>query len=92
MDSGFRRPQGSGTVHRLYQIKGKRNIRAKEVELSWSSFNKGDCFILDLGEVRTRTESRGRCVTMSQHVIRSPPDNRVVDRVAGQHLREAESA
>lgn len=53
MESGFRRPQGGGTVHRLYQIKGKRNIRAKEVELSWSSFNKGDCFILDLGEVRT---------------------------------------
>lgn len=50
VESGFRRPQDSGTVHRLYQIKGKRNIRAKEVELSWSSFNKGDCFILDLGE------------------------------------------
>ncbi|KAK1889644.1 Macrophage-capping protein [Dissostichus eleginoides] len=51
VDSGFRRAQGSGTVQRLYQIKGKRNIRAREVELSWSSFNKGDCFILDLGEI-----------------------------------------
>ncbi|KAI4808135.1 hypothetical protein KUCAC02_000203 [Chaenocephalus aceratus] len=51
VDSGFRRTQGSGTVQRLYQIKGKRNIRAREVELSWSSFNKGDCFILDLGEI-----------------------------------------
>ncbi|CAB1351778.1 unnamed protein product [Coregonus sp. 'balchen'] len=51
VESGFRRPQGgSGPVYRLYQIKGKRNIRAKEVELSWQSFNKGDCFILDLGE------------------------------------------
>ncbi|KAA8579122.1 hypothetical protein FQN60_007242 [Etheostoma spectabile] len=50
VESGFRRPQGSAAVQRLYQIKGKRNIRAKEVELSWSSFNKGDCFILDLGE------------------------------------------
>ncbi|CAJ1086198.1 macrophage-capping protein [Xyrichtys novacula] len=50
VESGFRRPQGSGTIQRLYQVKGKRNIRAKEVELSWSSFNKGDCFILDLGE------------------------------------------
>lgn len=54
MESGFRKAQDSGTVHRLYQIKGKRNIRAKEVELSWSSFNRGDCFILDLGEVRMR--------------------------------------
>lgn len=51
MESGFRKTQDSGTVQRLYQIKGKRNIRAKEVELSWKSFNKGDCFILDLGEV-----------------------------------------
>lgn len=51
VDSGFRKTQGAGTVHRLYQIKGKRNIRAKEVDLSWGSFNKGDCFILDLGEV-----------------------------------------
>lgn len=50
VESGFRRTQDSGTVRRLYQIKGKRNIRAKEVELSWNSFNKGDCFILDLGE------------------------------------------
>ena len=51
VESGFRRAPGAGPVHRLYQIKGKRNIRAKEVELSWASFNKGDCFILDLGEV-----------------------------------------
>lgn len=55
VESGFRRTQGSGTVHRLYQIKGKRNIRAKEVEMSWCSFNKGDCFILDLGEVKEVT-------------------------------------
>uniref|UniRef100_A0A3B4C254 Macrophage-capping protein n=2 Tax=Pygocentrus nattereri TaxID=42514 RepID=A0A3B4C254_PYGNA len=51
VESGFRRPQsGSGPVQRLYHIKGKKNIRAKEVDLSWDSFNKGDCFILDLGE------------------------------------------
>ncbi|XP_048885798.1 capping protein (actin filament), gelsolin-like b isoform X4 [Brienomyrus brachyistius] len=51
VESGFRKNQSdSGLIHRLYQIKGKRNIRAKEVELSWDSFNKGDCFILDLGE------------------------------------------
>ncbi|XP_074517940.1 capping protein (actin filament), gelsolin-like b [Halichoeres trimaculatus] len=51
VESGFRKAKGSDTVQRLYQVKGKRNIRAKEVELSWSSFNKGDCFILDLGEI-----------------------------------------
>ncbi|XP_062858920.1 capping protein (actin filament), gelsolin-like b [Trichomycterus rosablanca] len=51
VESGFRKSQSSsGPVQRLYHIKGKKNIRAKEVDLSWSSFNKGDCFILDLGE------------------------------------------
>ncbi|XP_036428245.1 capping protein (actin filament), gelsolin-like b [Colossoma macropomum] len=51
VESGFRRPQsGSGPVQRLYHIKGKKNIRAKEVTLNWDSFNQGDCFILDLGE------------------------------------------
>ncbi|POI20370.1 hypothetical protein CIB84_015882, partial [Bambusicola thoracicus] len=39
-----------GPVHRLYQVKGRRNIRATERDLSWASFNSGDCFILDLGE------------------------------------------
>lgn len=60
VESGFRKTptQSSGTVQRLYQIKGKRNIRAKEVELSWSSFNKGDCFILDLGQVGTSRVAR----------------------------------
>lgn len=66
VESGFRRSQGSGTVHRLYQIKGRRNIRAKEVELSWSSFNKGDCFILDLGEVSTQSKSRQQTFRLAE--------------------------
>ncbi|XP_011484438.3 gelsolin [Oryzias latipes] len=37
-------------VKRLLQVKGRRAIRATEVEMSWSSFNKGDCFIVDLGK------------------------------------------
>ncbi|KAK3513395.1 hypothetical protein QTP70_014221 [Hemibagrus guttatus] len=37
-------------VKRLLHVKGRRVIRATEVNLSWSSFNKGDCFILDLGK------------------------------------------
>ncbi|KAM9462489.1 capping protein (actin filament), gelsolin-like b isoform 1-T1 [Clarias gariepinus] len=52
VESAFRKQTSSaGPVQRLYHIKGKKNIRAKEVELNWSSFNKGDCFILDLGEM-----------------------------------------
>lgn len=38
-------------VKRLLHIKGRRAIRATEVDMSWSSFNKGDCFIIDLGKV-----------------------------------------
>uniref|UniRef100_A0A3P8U7Q9 Scinderin like a n=1 Tax=Amphiprion percula TaxID=161767 RepID=A0A3P8U7Q9_AMPPE len=35
---------------RLLHVKGRRTVRATEVELSWSSFNRGDCFIIDLGK------------------------------------------
>lgn len=38
------------SVKRLLHIKGRRVIRATEVDLSWKSFNKGDCFIVDLGK------------------------------------------
>lgn len=54
MESAFTRTQANreqSSRHQLYQVKGKKNIRAVERELSWTSFNTGDCFILDLGEV-----------------------------------------
>ncbi|XP_077185065.1 advillin [Paroedura picta] len=38
-------------VKRLLHVKGKRNVRATEVEVSWDSFNVGDVFLLDLGRV-----------------------------------------
>ncbi|XP_031633073.1 gelsolin [Contarinia nasturtii] len=34
---------------RLFQVKGKRNVRVREVGLSVSNMNKGDCFILESG-------------------------------------------
>uniref|UniRef100_A0A3Q2E2W6 Scinderin like a n=2 Tax=Cyprinodon variegatus TaxID=28743 RepID=A0A3Q2E2W6_CYPVA len=37
-------------VKRLLHVKGRRMVRATEVNLSWDSFNKGDCFIIDLGK------------------------------------------
>ncbi|XP_066571633.1 scinderin [Amia ocellicauda] len=39
------------SAQRLLHIKGRRVVRATEVPLSWASFNRGDCFILDLGAV-----------------------------------------
>lgn len=38
-------------VQRVLQVKGRRTVRATEVPVSWDSFNQGDCFILDLGDV-----------------------------------------
>ncbi|MED6281345.1 hypothetical protein CHARACLAT_020368, partial [Characodon lateralis] len=37
-------------VKRLLHVKGRRTVRATEVSLSWASFNRGDCFIIDLGK------------------------------------------
>ncbi|MBN3313295.1 ADSV protein, partial [Atractosteus spatula] len=49
--SGFKHVvTNDANVKRLLHIKGRRIIRATEVGLSWGSFNKGDCFIIDLGK------------------------------------------
>ncbi|XP_037626684.1 scinderin like a [Sebastes umbrosus] len=47
--SGFSHVVKTNEKH-LLQVKGRRKIRATEVPFAWSSFNKGDCFIIDLGE------------------------------------------
>lgn len=52
MASGFQHVVTNDmSAKRLLHLKGRRAIRATEVELSWASFNKGDSFILDLGKV-----------------------------------------
>lgn len=38
------------TAQRLLHVKGRRVVRATQVPFSWSSFNTGDCFIVDLGK------------------------------------------
>ncbi|CAJ1071870.1 scinderin like b [Xyrichtys novacula] len=38
------------SAKRLLHVKGRRSIRAIEVDMTWRSFNKGDCFIVDLGK------------------------------------------
>ncbi|XP_028261392.1 advillin isoform X2 [Parambassis ranga] len=37
-------------VKRLLHVKGNKRVTAKEVEMSWSSFNLGDVFLLDIGK------------------------------------------
>ncbi|XP_049588785.1 advillin [Syngnathus scovelli] len=38
-------------VQRLLHVKGRKRVVAKEVVLSWKSFNLGDVFLLDIGKV-----------------------------------------
>ncbi|XP_064410536.1 villin-1 isoform X2 [Latimeria chalumnae] len=50
--SGFRHVETNMyNIRRLLHVKGRKNISATEVDLSWNSFNKGDVFLLDLGKV-----------------------------------------
>ncbi|XP_024086228.1 gelsolin, cytoplasmic [Cimex lectularius] len=35
---------------KLYQVKGKKNVRVRQVQVGVQSMNKGDCFILDSGK------------------------------------------
>ncbi|NXC01435.1 CAPG protein, partial [Orthonyx spaldingii] len=51
--SAFKRGRpdpGAGPAPKLYQVKGKRKIRASQRDPTWASFNTGDCFLLDLGQ------------------------------------------
>jgi gelsolin len=48
--SGFKATEiNAAGEKRLFQVKGKKNIRVRQVDLAISSMNKGDCFILDVG-------------------------------------------
>lgn len=48
--SGFKQTEiNAGGEKRLFQVKGKKNIRVRQVDLTIGSMNKGDCFILDAG-------------------------------------------
>ncbi|XP_072927458.1 advillin isoform X2 [Hemitrygon akajei] len=38
-------------VRRLLHVKGKRNVTATEVKMSWESYSLGDVFLLDVGKV-----------------------------------------
>jgi len=47
--SGFKHVDPNKFETRLLHLKGKRNVRVRQVELSCKSLNMGDVFILDLG-------------------------------------------
>lgn len=81
MASGFQHVVTNDmNVKRLLHIKGRRAIRAAEVNMAWASFNRGDCFIIDLGKVRgtslvacgdlKRTEERTHSLTSLQITLK----------------------
>ena len=38
-------------IQRLLWVRGRQQVRADEVPFEWSSLNKSDCFIIDMGNV-----------------------------------------
>ncbi|KAI4888023.1 hypothetical protein NFI96_034695, partial [Prochilodus magdalenae] len=49
--SGFKHIESNTyNILRLLHVKGKKNVTATEVEVSWKSFNTGDVFLLDMGK------------------------------------------
>jgi len=48
--SGFAHVDPDAVEKKLLQVKGKRNVRVREVPLDVSSMNRGDCFVLDCGK------------------------------------------
>jgi len=49
IESGFHHVEPTKYVPRLLWLKGKKNVRVREVEKKAASLNDGDCFILDAG-------------------------------------------
>lgn len=50
IDSGFTKVDRDAYRKRLLHVKGKRNIRIEEVDLTYKSLNHGDVFVLDDGK------------------------------------------
>lgn len=43
-------PNAVDGTKKLYQVKGKKDVRIRQIEPVYTAMNKGDCFILDAGD------------------------------------------
>ncbi|XP_067892908.1 scinderin like b [Heterodontus francisci] len=62
-------------VKRLLHVKGRRNVRASEVPFAWSSFNNGDCFLIDTGAMiyqwigsKSNYQERVKCCSLAASI------------------------
>ena len=52
VQSGFKHARTNvSEVKRILHLKGRRSVRATEVELDWSALNQGDVFIIEIENV-----------------------------------------
>ncbi|XP_065886890.1 gelsolin, cytoplasmic-like [Dysidea avara] len=49
IESGFKKVDRDKFETRLLHVKGRRNVRVSQTQLSWAAMNDGDVFILDMG-------------------------------------------
>jgi len=50
VESGFNKVDHDAYTKRLFQVKGKKNVRVEQVECKCGSLNQGDTFVLDDGK------------------------------------------
>lgn len=70
--SGLRHVVCNATgIQRVLHVTGRRTVRATEVPVSWDSFNQGDCFILDLGDVKEQRHLLNDLLSWLLYIVRS---------------------
>ena len=75
MESGFRKVVRGQYEKRLFHLKGKRNVRCSQVELTHKSLNSGDVFILDDGLTIYAWNGKDSNKTERMKVIMHPLNN-----------------
>ncbi|XP_022833089.1 gelsolin-like [Spodoptera litura] len=88
----------AGAEKRLIQVKGKRNIRTRQVDPLISSMNKGDCFILDIGnEVylyvgeSTRNMERLKAVSVANQIRDQDHNGRARLEIIDQYSNDVDT-
>lgn len=92
--SGFKHVDRDAHTNRLLKIKGRRTVRIQEVDFEWSSFNKGDVFIIDLGKlihVWNGSEANRQERIKGLEVARDVRDNERAGRAHVQTMEESQS-